>query len=127
MISRNLNATCSPVFVFVFFSVPAGRLCVLDGTIKDKAFHFIEVYGPNVPSELPVFFQRIEPFVMGVKIKREKSVGLRLGSWKDCAFSSRVSWTDGLCKILDTWFGPDLQLEKYWSEVLEKVGAVIDL
>lgn len=31
-----------------------------------------------------------------------------------------VSWTDWHCKILSVWFGPDLQVEKNWSEVLEK-------
>ena len=29
--------------------------------------------------------------------------------------------TDSPCKIIGVWFGPDLQLEKNWSEVLEKV------
>ena len=52
----------------------------------------------------------------GAKINREKSVGLRLGSWKGSALPGSFIWNDGLCKIL----GPDLQLEKNWSEVLEK-------
>ena len=51
LISRRLDATCALVL-----SDPAGRLCVVDVTIKDKAFRLIEVYGPNSTSELPAFF-----------------------------------------------------------------------
>ena len=36
-------------------------------------------------------------------------------------------WKDGPCKILGVWFGPNLQLEKNWSEVLEKVEAATEL
>ena len=65
--------------------------------------------------------------VTGAKINREKSVGLRLGSWKGCALPDPFIWKDGPCKILGVWFGPDLQLEKNWSEVLEKVVAATEL
>ena len=65
--------------------------------------------------------------VTGAKINREKSVGLRLGSWKGCALPGPFIWKDGPCKILGVWFGPDLQLEKNWSEVLEKVVAATEL
>ena len=61
--------------------------------------------------------------VTGAKINREKSVGLRLGSWKGCALPGPFIWKDGPCKIL----GPDLQLEKNWSEVLEKVVTATEL
>ena len=60
--------------------------------------------------------------VTGAKINREKSVGLRLGSLK-----GPFIWKDDPCKILGVWFGPDLQLEKNWSEVLEKVVAATEL
>ena len=63
----------------------------------------------------------------GAKINREKSVGLRLGSLKGCALPDPFIWKDGPCKILGVWFGPDLQLEKNWSEVLEKVVAATEL
>ena len=62
LISRRLDATCALVL-----SDLAGRLCVLDLTIKDKAFRLIGVYGPNVTSELPAFFRRIEPYVVPSK------------------------------------------------------------
>ena len=65
--------------------------------------------------------------VTGAKINREKSVGLRLGSWKGCALPGPFIWKDGPCKILGVWFGPDLQLEKNWSEVLNKVVAATEL
>ena len=62
LVSRRLVATCVLVL-----SDPAGRLCVLDVAIKDKAFWLIGVYGPNAISELPDFFRRIEPFVIPSK------------------------------------------------------------
>ena len=65
--------------------------------------------------------------VTGAKINRKKSVGLWLGSWKGCALPGPFSWKDGPCKILTVCFEPDLQLEKNWSEVLEKVVAATEL
>ena len=62
LISRRLDATCALVL-----SDPAGRLCILDVTIKDKAFRQIGVYVPNVNSELPAFVRRIEPYVVPSK------------------------------------------------------------
>ena len=44
--------------------------------------------------------------VSRAKINREKSMGLRFGSWKSCALSDPFSLTNGLCKILGVWFGP---------------------
>ena len=58
LISRRLDTTCALVL-----SDPADRLCVLDVTIKDKAFRLIGVYGPNATSDLSAFFRRIEPYV----------------------------------------------------------------
>ena len=59
--------------------------------------------------------------VTGAKINREKFVGLRLGSWKRLCSSWPLHLERrSVCKILGVWFGPDLQLEKNWSEVLEK-------
>ena len=65
--------------------------------------------------------------VTGAKINREKSVGLRLGSWKGWALPGPFIWKDGPRKILGFWFGPDLHLEKNWSEVLEKVVTATEL
>ena len=71
LISRHLVATCALVLWD-----PAGRLCVLDVTLKDKAFQLIGIYGPNATSELPVLFRRIEPYVIP-----SKQVIL-VGDWK---------------------------------------------
>ena len=65
--------------------------------------------------------------VAGAKINRKKSVSLRLGSWKGCALPGPFIWKNGPFKILGIWFGPDLQLEKNWLEVLEKVVAAMEL
>ena len=62
LISRHLDATCALVL-----SDPAGRLCVVDVAIKDKAFRLFGFYGPNATSELPAFFRRIEPYVISSK------------------------------------------------------------
>ena len=62
LVSIRLVATCALVL-----SDPASRLCVLDVTIKDKAFRLIGVYGPNAISEFPAFFRRIEPYVIPSK------------------------------------------------------------
>ena len=59
--------------------------------------------------------------VTGANINREKSVGFQLGSWKGCALPGPFIWMEGPCKMLGVWFSPDLQLQKNWSEVLEKV------
>ena len=65
--------------------------------------------------------------VTRAKIIHKKFVGLRLGSWKGYALPGPFIWKDGPFKILGVWFGPDLQLEKNWSEVLEKVVAATEL
>ena len=54
------------------------------------------------------------------KINRENVVVLWLGSCKGCTLSGPFCWTGVPWKILGFWFGLDLQLEKNWSEVLEK-------
>ena len=52
--------------MLLFFQIRRAD-CVLDVTIKDKAFRLIRVYGPNVNSELPAFFLRSEPYVIASK------------------------------------------------------------
>ena len=52
--------------MLLFFQIRRAD-CVLDVTIKDKAFRLIGVYGPNVTSELPAFSRRIEPYVVPSK------------------------------------------------------------
>lgn len=42
-VSKSLHAACDLVF-----TDPAGRLCILDVTIKDKSLRLIGVYAPNL-------------------------------------------------------------------------------
>ncbi len=65
--------------------------------------------------------------VIGAKINCKKSVGLQLGLWKGCDFPSPFIWRYGACKTIGVWFGPDLQLEKNCSELLEKVVPATEL
>ena len=61
--------------MLLFFQIRRAD-CVLDFTIKDKAFRLIGVYGPNVTSELPAFFRRIEPyFILSKRV-------ILVGDWK---------------------------------------------
>lgn len=55
------------------------------------------------------------------------SHGLWLDLWKGSPLLGSFSWTDGLCKILSIWFNPNLQLEKNWLKVLEKIVARVNL
>ena len=52
LISRSLNAACTHVY-----ADPAGRLCVVDVTIKGEVFRLIGVYGPNLQAERVAFFR----------------------------------------------------------------------
>ena len=36
-------------------------------------------------------------------------------------------WSDGAIRILGVWFGPDLHLERNWSEVHAKVNAQVGI
>lgn len=54
-----------------------------------------------------------------VKINRNESSGLRLNSWEGVVLPGPFNRTDGV------WLGPDLQLEKNWSEVETKVRASV--
>ena len=64
--------------------------------------------------------------VTGAKINLGKSKGLRLGAWRGLeSLPGPFSWTDGPVRILGVWFGPDLQLEKNWSEIQTKVEVAV--
>ncbi|GAB1597330.1 hypothetical protein Ahia01_000009400 [Argonauta hians] len=66
--------------------------------------------------------------VSGASINHEKSVCLRLGSWRGRPMppdSVAGHWTDGPVKMLGVWFGPDLQVERNWDEVTSRVANLI--
>ena len=62
--------------------------------------------------------------IAGAKVNFDKSEGLRLGAWRGSnTLPGPFRWSDGPIRILGVWFGPDLQLERNWSEVQAKVNA----
>ena len=62
------------------------------------------------------------------KVNFDKSEGLRLGAWRGSnTLPGPFRWSDGPIRILGVWFGPDLQLERNWSEVHAKVNAQVGI
>ena len=58
----------------------------------------------------------------------DKSEVLRLGAWRGSnTLPGSFRWSDGPVCILGVWFGPDLQLERNWSEVQTKVNAQVGI
>ena len=61
--------------------------------------------------------------IAGAKVNFDKSQDFWLGAWKGSnTLPGPFRWSDGPIRILGVWFGPDLQLERNWSEVHAKVG-----
>ena len=66
--------------------------------------------------------------IAGAKVNFDKSEGLRLGAWRGSnTLPGPFRWSDGPIRILGVWFGPDLQLERNWSEVHAKVNAQVGI
>ena len=66
--------------------------------------------------------------IAGAKVNFDKSEGLRLGAWRGSnTFPVPFRWSDGPIRILGVWFGPDLPLERNWSEVQTKVNAQVEI
>ena len=66
--------------------------------------------------------------IAGAKVNFDKSEGLRLGAWRGSnTLPGPFRWSDGPICILGVWFGPDLQLERNWSEVHAKVNAQVGI
>ena len=66
--------------------------------------------------------------IAGAKVNFDKSEGLRLGAWRGSnTLPGLFRWSDGPIRILGVWFGPDLQLERNWSEVQAKVNAQVGI
>ena len=68
----------------------------------------------NAKSVVQVNGRRSEAFVI------ERSARQGLEGWP-------FRWSDGPIHILGVWFGPDLQLERNWSEVQAKVNAQVGI
>ena len=66
--------------------------------------------------------------IAGAKVNFDKSEGLRLGAWRGSnTLPGPFRWSDGPIRILGVWFGPDLQLERNWSEVHAKLNAQVEI
>ena len=64
--------------------------------------------------------------IVGAKVNFDKSEGLRLCAWRGSdTLPGPFRRSDGPVGILGVWFGPDLQLERNWSEVQAKVNAQV--
>ena len=61
-------------------------------------------------------------WIAGAKVNFDKSEEFQFGAWSD-TMPEPFRWSDRPVCILGVWFGPDLQLERNWSEVLAKVDA----
>ena len=62
--------------------------------------------------------------IAGAKVNFDKSEGLRLGAWRGSdTLPGLFRWSDRPVRIL----GPDLQLERNWSEVHAKVNAQVGI
>ena len=60
--------------------------------------------------------------IAGAKVNSDKSESLRLGAWRGSdTLPGPFRWSGGPVRILGVWFGPNLQLERNWSEVQDKV------
>ena len=65
---------------------------------------------------------------VGAKVNFDKSEGLLLGAWRSSnTLPGPFRWSDGPVRILGVWFGPDLQLERNWSEIQAKVNAQVGI
>ena len=66
--------------------------------------------------------------IAGAKVNFDKSEGLWLSAWRGSnTLPGPFRWSDGPVRILGVWFGPDLQLERNWSEVHAKVNAQVGI
>ena len=66
--------------------------------------------------------------IAGAKVNFDKSEGLQLGAWTGSnTLPGLFPWSDGSIRIFGVWFGPDLQLERNWSEVHAKVNAQVGI
>ena len=62
--------------------------------------------------------------IAGAKVNFDKSEVLRLSAWRGSdTLPGPFRWRDECIRTLGVWLGPDLQLERNWSEVHAKVNA----
>ena len=106
---------------------PALRGIPLAGSVHARISDDITVFVSNRLDILAVkkAVERYEK-VAGAKVNFDNSEGLRLGAWKKGGLlPGPFRLSDGPVRILGVWFGPDLQVERNWSEVRAKVEAQV--
>ena len=100
-----------------------GRLAARVSAFADDVTVFVSrLQDIEAVKEAVVEYERIA----GAKVNFDKSEGLGLGAWRGSnTLPGPFRWNDGPIRILGVWFGPDLQLERNWSEVHAKVNAQV--
>ena len=98
-----------------------GRLAARVSAFADDVTVFVSrLQDIETVKEAVVEYERIAR----AKVNFDKSEGLRLGAWTGSnTLPGPFRWSDRPIHILGVWFGPDLQLERNWSEVHAKVNA----
>ena len=120
LLRRLRDEGTSPVLRGVPF---AGPLTARVSTFADDITVFVSRrLDIKAVKEAVVEYERIA----GAKVNFSKSEGLRLGAWSN-TLPGPFRWSDGPIRILGVWFGPDLQLERNWSEVQTKVNAQVGI
>ena len=122
LLRRLRNEGTSPALRGVPF---AGRLTARVSAFADDITVFVSHrLDIKVVKEAVVEYEQIA----GAKVNFDKSEGLRLGAWRGSnTLPGPFRWSDGPVRILGVWFGPDLQLERNWSEVQAKVNAQVGI
>ena len=102
-----------------------GRLAARVSAFADDVTVFVSrLRDIEAVKEEVVEYERIAE----AKVNFDKSEGLRLGAWRGSnTLPGPFRWSDGPIRILGVWFGPDLQLERNWSEVHAQVNAQVGI
>ena len=105
---------------------PALREILLSGSVRAKISAFTDDITVIVSRRHDIVavkeaVPRYEK-VAGAKVNFDKTEGLGLVSWRGSVpLPGLFRWSYGPIHILGVWFGPGLQLERNWLEVLTKV------
>ena len=122
LLRRLRDEGTSPALRGILF---VGRLAARVSAFADDVTVFVSRRQDiEAVKEAVVEYERIA----GAKVNFDQSEGLRLGAWRGSnTLPGPFRWSDGPIRILGVWFGPDLQLERNWSEVHAKVNAQVGI
>lgn len=85
LMSKSVKAASALVF-----TDPAGRLCVLDITIKYKSFRLIEVYAPNKYMKRPDCFSGSSSFCRHLVRQFQWVIGIQIVQRKDQVLTTQI-------------------------------------